>query len=172
MSELIEHSVNRKVCGRLSRGRVIAISLYIILPIIAILFFFTRQNSVILAFGSAVVIIADVIIAAVTYPYFFKIEYDYSLFDDNLRISTVHNKKIASKTAEINLRQCTRFFDADKTELNGDFRKVYSCYEDENGIVYGLVISDGEDRETNDLLLFTPNEKMIRAISSYVRLSK
>ena len=167
--KLTEQTVKRKFEGRLKKKAVLAVLLFVGIPLVITLavFFAKRSFSSLLFYGLPLFALSG-FIALLSCGFFFRIEYDYSLLGYTFSVCAVRNSRLRSEKYETDLRSAT-VFPVDEIP-EGRYREIYRFLpSDVCEGMYGIETHEEKDPEIKDLCLIQPDKRMVRAMSDVNR---
>ena len=169
-----EYAVEKKYEGRYGRMRALAITLYIVGPILLLFL-------MLFAIGPAAFIwfipLCPMLLLSVvrlTYNRYFKIEYDYRVAVGEFTVSEVYNKRsrkeiLSEKIATFEVIAPYRDSYKDACD-RGSYDRVLEAVSSLNSPdVYYAVIPSPEDPKSKTLLYFEATAKMLRLLSLHNR---
>ena len=171
-STLIEETVRKKITGKLAVRRNIAVVCYIAVPVLACIALTYLKSFGTMLFYAPGIIIIQILIAWFTYRYFFRVEYDYSLFDNEMSVYEIHNNRSRKEICSFSVDRDTLFCRDDSPSLerlNGRIDRSYECLAGDEKEHYVLV---WDDEKTTGRLDFAPSDRMVSMLSRYSRLQK
>ncbi len=166
---MTEQSVKRKITGRLKTAKRLTAAAFAILPVALIIAaFFIKDFAVLIVF--LILIAAALPFEIFAMRFFFRLEYDYALYDGTLTLSIIRNGRYGKTVAEIVLAGARLF--PFRGHPGGEYRRTVFCGDDElSESLYGIEYRE-PDTALPDLIIFSPDEKMLGGISRYIKPEK
>ncbi len=169
-----EYSVIKKYEGKYGRNRILAISLYIICPILLLFIMLFLMGPGAFRWFIPLCPFFLSIIVPLTYNRFFKIEYDYRIAAGEFNIAEVYNNR--RRREKLNFRISDAEMIApyrDSYRQSADRLNYDTRYEAASSMnaedLYFAVFSDEEDNTVKNIVFFEPTAKMLSLMNFYNR---
>ncbi len=169
-----EYSVVKKYEGSYGRMRAVAIALYILCPLLLLLFLLFLMGWGAMIWFIPLCPLFLLIVVRVTYNRFFRIEYDYRVAGGDFNIAEVYNNR--SRKEKFNFRissaeMIAPYRDsyrqaADRLSFSARYEAVSSMNAED---LYFAVVPDEEDNSVKTIVFFEPTSKMLSLMNFYNR---
>lgn len=169
-----EYSVEKQYEGRYGRNRAIAITLYIVGPILLLLLMLFVMGPAAVIWFVPLCPMFLLMVVRKTYNRFFRIEYDYRIATGEFSVAEVYGKRARKEilTERIaGFEAIAPYRDAYKDACDrGSYHRVIEAVSSMSSPdVYYAVIPNEDDPKVKTLLFFEATEKMLRLLHLHNR---